>query len=492
MALRRATAGLAVALLLAGCAVGPDFQRPAAPEQSGYTPQPVAPIAATGNLAGGGGQRFAVGRDIPGQWWELFRSPALDSLVRQALAANPDLEAAQAALRQAKELALAQGGVLYPAVDAGFSAARERPSAASTGFQGPAPIFSLANASVSVSYAVDLFGGNLRAIESAEAQAELQRYQLEAAYLSLSANLVTAAVQEASLRAQIATTNEILEAERRQLEVVRRQFELGGAAKSDVLAQEATLAQTRATLPALGKQLALLRNQLTALAGRFPAQQIEQSFDLSGLTLPDQLPLSLPSQLVEQRPDLRAAEALLHQASADLGVATANQFPQLTLSAGWGSAANGVGALFSSGTGLWNLGLGLTQPVFHGGELLHRRKAAEAALDKAAAQYRSAVLTAFRSVADALSALQSDTEALAAQLAAERSAADSLALSRQQYALGAVSYLTLLNAERTHEQTRIGLVQAQAARYADTAALFQALGGGWWNRSDVAAGATAE
>jgi NodT family efflux transporter outer membrane factor (OMF) lipoprotein len=418
----------------------------------------------------------------------LFHAPALDRLVVQALAASPDLKAAQAALRQAQETALAQGGALYPSVGASFSDARQRVAGAQQGLPNSSSIYSVASSSLSVSYDPDIFGGTQRSIESAEAAADYQRFQLEATTLTLSSNVVTAALQEASLRAQIAATREIIETQSQQLDVVRRQFTLGGVSQVDVLAQESTLTQTQASLPPLEKQLALQRNLLTVLAGRFPSQEVSETFELSSIDLPEALPVSLPSQLVRNRPDIRAAEASLHQANADVGVAIANQFPKFTLSAGWGSAAGGVDGLFgSAASGLWSLSAGVTQPIFQGGTLEHQRHAAEAGLDKATAQYQSVVLQAFRNVADSLRALQADAETLKAQLAAERTAAASLDLSRTQFSAGAISYLTLLNAERTYQQTRIALVQAQAARYEDTAVLFQALGGGWWNRGDARA-----
>jgi NodT family efflux transporter outer membrane factor (OMF) lipoprotein len=479
---------MAALLLLAGCAVGPDFQSPAPPQVDGFTPEPLTKPTAASPTRGGGAQYFAAGQDIPGQWWTLFHAPALDRLITQALAANPDLKAAQAALRQAQETALAAGGAYYPSVDAGFSLSRQRVAGAEQGLSNVSSIYSLASSSLSVSYDLDIFGATQRAVESAEAAAEFQQFQLEATTLTLSSNVVTAALQEASLRTQIAATQEIIDAQSQQLDVVRRQFTLGGASQVDVLAQESTLAQTRATLPPLEKQLALQRNLLTALAGRFPSQEVAETFELSSLDLPQDLPVSLPSQLVRNRPDIRAAEANLHQANAEVGVAIANQFPKFSLTAGWGSAASGVDGLFGSAASqLWSLSSGVTQPIFHGGTLEHQRRAAEAGLDKATAQYQSVVLQAFQNVADSLRALSADAETLRAQLAAANSAAASLELSRSQFSNGAISYLTLLNAERTYQQTRIALVQAQAARYTDTAVLFQALGGGWWNRTEVSA-----
>ena len=484
MSLRPAAA--LAALLLASCAVGPDFKRPAAPAVSGYTPEKQAPAPISAAVQGGEAQRFVAGMDIPGQWWTLFHSPALDALIKEALQSNPSLEAAQATLRQAQENVLAQRGVLFPSVSGNLSTTREKISGAAFGNPKSSSIFTLTTGSLSLSYALDVFGGARRQLESTEAQAEFQRYQLEAAYLTLTSNVVAAAVQEASLRAQIAATQEIIEAETQQLDVLQRQFNLGGASRAAVLAQQATLNATQATLPTLEKQLAQQRVLLTALAGRLPSEEISQSFDLAALDLPQELPLSLPSRLVEQRPDIQAAQATLHQASAQIGVATAAMLPQITLSASYGNTVTDAGQLLS-GPGIWSIGAGLVQPIFKGGQLLHEKRAAEAAYDAAAAQYRNTVISAFQDVADALRALQSDAAALAAQLAAERSASDSLAISRTQYQAGAINYSTLLNAETTYQQAHINRVIAQAARFADTAALFQALGGGWWNRVDVAA-----
>lgn len=478
-----ATAALA---LLAGCAVGPDFLRPAAPDVKGYTAEPLPAETAHAAVHGGAAQHFVSGEDIPGQWWRLFHSPPLDKLITEALTANPDIAAAQASLRQAKETLAAGEGAFFPQVNSSLGIEREKSSSASFGIAGLTSLFSVSTASVNVSYPIDIFGGTRRQVESLEAQAEYQRFQLEAAYLTLTSNVVTTAVQEASLRAQIAATQDIIQAENQQLDVLQRQFQLGGIAKAAVLAQQATLAAARANLPPLEKQLAQARNALSALAGRLPSDEPAARFDLASIQLPQDLPVSLPSKLVEQRPDVRAAEAQLHSASAQIGVATANMLPQITLTGSYGSTAVPPGNLFSGGTGVWSVAAGLAQPIFHGGELLHQKRAAVAAFDKAAAQYRSTVLTAFQSVADTLRALESDANALNAQLVADRSAEDSLNLARQQFRAGGISYLSLLDAERTFQQARINLVTAQANRYADTAALFQALGGGWWHRSDVA------
>jgi NodT family efflux transporter outer membrane factor (OMF) lipoprotein len=473
----------AVAVLMSGCAVGPDFQKPAPPSVKGYTAEPLSahPFSAD---AAGQAQQFEEGRDIPAQWWALFHSPALNLLVERALKSNPDLQAAQATLRQAQENVYAADGRLFPDVNANGSVVRQRTSGAQNGQNTPGSLFTLYNASVSVSYGIDLFGIARRALESVEAQQEFERFQLESAYLTLTSNVVTTAVQEASLRAQIAATREIIDAEGQQLDMLQKQYSVGGVSQSSVLAQQTALAQTRASLPLLEKQLAQIRNQLAALAGYFPSENGVAAFDLEMLQLPQKLPVSLPSKLVEQRPDIRAAESQLHAASAQIGVATANMFPQLTLTSNAGSVANSAGSLFTAGAGIWSVGAGLVQPIFHGGTLLHQRRAAVAAYDAAAAQYRSVVLSAFKDVANVLDALQSDNNIFQARMVAAQSAADSLDITRKQYQIGAASYLALLNAQQTYQQTRIALTQARATRYADTAALFQSLGGGWWNRDD--------
>ncbi len=472
-----------VALAIAGCAVGPDFRRPAPPAVSSYTADALPGETAEAKVAGGTPQRFVSGEEIPPLWWALFRSEALNRLIRQALLDSPTLSAAQARLREAEENRRAQTGALFPRVDGNVSAGRQKISGALFGQTGSTnPAFTLYNASVSVSYALDLFGGTRRAVEALQSQVDYQRFQREGAWLTLTANLVTTAIREGALRGQIRATREIVVAEEQQLALVERQFQLGGASRPDVLAQRAQLAQTRTTLPPLEKQLVQTRHRLAVLAGRFPGEaETLPEFDLDGLFLPQDLPVSLPSSLARQRPDILAAEALLHAASARIGVATANLYPQLTLTGSFGSEARKVGDLFGTGTSVWNLGAGVLQPVFRGGELTAKRRAAIAAYDQAEAQYRETVLAAFQDVADVLRALEWDAEALKTQAEAEAAARAALELARQRFHLGAASYLTLLNAERQHQQARIGLVQAQATRYADTAALFQALGGGWWN-----------
>jgi NodT family efflux transporter outer membrane factor (OMF) lipoprotein len=468
-----------------GCAVGPDFKRPAAPNVAGYTPEPLPGATASAETRGGEMQRFVPDLDIPGEWWMLFHSEALNRLIDLALKGNPDFDAAQAALRQANENVYAREGALLPSVSASLQPERERLAGAIIGEPQFTPTFSVVTASLNVSYVPDVFGGTRRQIESLAAQAAYQRFQLEATYLTLTSNLVVAAVQEAALRAQIKATEEILNIESAELVLVRQRFTVGVVSQSDVLLQEATLDQTRATLPPLQKQLAQVRNQLTALAGRLPSQEVSETFDLDSLRLPQELPVSLPSQLVEQRPDVRVAEAQLHAASADVGVAIANQLPQFSITGALGATATGFATL--PGTGVWSLAGSAGQTLFDAGMLLHKKRAAVAAFDEAAAQYRSTVIKAFQNVSDALRALESDADALVAQNAAERSAIASLELARRQFHAGTIDNLTILIAERTWQQARINRVQAEGNRYGDTAALFQALGGGWWHRTDVKA-----
>jgi NodT family efflux transporter outer membrane factor (OMF) lipoprotein len=425
--------------------------------------------------------------DIPGAWWELFHSQPLTDLITRALAANPDLQAAQAALRQARENVYGQESNFFPSVAANFTPSRNKTA---TGSLSPAtasgnPYYSLYTAQLNVSYNPDVFGLNRRQVESMVALSENQRYQLEATYLTLTSNLVTAAINEASLRGQIGATQDIIKLETDLLGILQKQLDLGQIAKVDELAQESALATAQATLPPLQKQFDQQRDQLAALTGQLPSTVVAETFDLASLHLPEELPVSLPSKLVEQRPDIQQAEQNLHSASALIGVAVANRLPLVNLSAQFGSEALAFNALFTPGNGFGTLAASITQPLFDGGILLHRERAARAAFDQAEAQYRSTVITAFQNVADALRALQADADAVRVATAADRAASATLAITRDQLRLGAVAYLSLLNAEQAALQAKLTLVQATATRLADTAALFQALGGGWWNRTDV-------
>jgi NodT family efflux transporter outer membrane factor (OMF) lipoprotein len=461
--------------LLAGCAVGPDFKAPPAPQADRYTASALPTQTVSTPVPGGESQAFAIGKQLPAQWWTLFGSDRLDRLVMDAFAGSPTLTAAEATLRQAQESYVETRSLLFPSVDGQASVTRERISGAQV--QTAPSLFNLFDASVNVSYGIDLFGGTRRAVEAQNAALDYQRYELQAAYQTLAANVITAAVGEASLRAQVAATQDIVQALQHQLDVTRRQYGLGGAAYSDVLSATANLAAQQALLPGLEKQLSQTRHRLAVYLGKLPSESVQADFDLSELTLPSELPITLPSSLVQQRPDIRAAEAQLHQASANIGIATVNMLPKISLTGSYGDEASHAGDLFSSG--IWSLGAGIVQPIFHAGELRAKRRAAVDAYDAAAAQYRQTVLLAFANVADALRALETDARALAAQHDAATTAQDSLKLVEKQYTLGGVSYLQLLTAQQQYQQTQITYVQALASRYQDTVALFQALGGDW-------------
>lgn len=471
---------MAAAVALTGCTLGPDFLRPAPPMTGEYTAEPLPPETTSAEISGGDAQRFLRDADVPGQWWTLFGSSALDALVEQALKNNTDVAAAQATLRQFEQNYRATEGPLYPQVNGSGFVEREGDATGTP--------FNLYNASVNVSYAVDVFGGIRRSIEASGAAVENQRFQLEATYLTLISNVLTTAIQTASLAAQITAIGDIIAAQNQQLDLLNQQFELGAVARGDVLAQQSQLASTQASLPPLQKQLTQARNLLSVLLGGTPTEVRVPAFELVDLKLPQELPLSVPSKLVEQRPDIRATEAVLHQASAQIGVATAAQFPAFNLSGSVGSATNslaGSPGFLTPDTFAWTVAASVAAPIFRGGALEAQKEASIFAYDRANAQYRSAVLNAFANVANVLTALQLDAETLRVQLYAEQTAEQSLEITQERFQAGAIAYLSLLDAQRTYQQARIALVIAQANRYADTVALFQALGGGWWNRQDV-------
>jgi NodT family efflux transporter outer membrane factor (OMF) lipoprotein len=480
--------GATLLLLSAGCAVGPNFRRPAPPDVAAFTSPPVLATAAVPGIAGGDAQRFAQGTDISGEWWTLFHSAPLTELIERSLKNNPDLKAARAALSVTRENVLAQRGVYYPSVAASFAASRQRQSGQiAPALNSNAFLYNLFTPEVTVSYVPDVFGLNRRTVESLKAQEQEARFQMIATYTTLTANVVVTAIQMSSLQRQVEATRRLIDSNTKALEILKYQFSKGYASRLDMAAQESQLAQVAATLPPLVKQLAQLHDLLAALTGRFPAQVPEEKFDLSSLELPGELPVSLPSMLVEQRPDVLQAEANLHDASAKIGISIANRLPSFPLVANAGSSAAFMDQLFTEGTGFWGLGVNATAPLFQGGQLLHQERAAKAAYTEAAEQYRSTVLAAFQNVADTLSALEQDAEALQAANTAADAAMLTLGLAQRQWHDGYASYLALLSAEQANQQSQINLVQAEASRYADTAALFQALGGGWWNRAELAA-----
>jgi NodT family efflux transporter outer membrane factor (OMF) lipoprotein len=473
-------------MLIAGCAVGPDFKKPAAPQVTGYTISPLSTTSNSTNVVDGEAQRFVTGQDIAGDWWMLFHSQPLNDLIERALTNNPNLKAAQAALAMARENVLAQNGTYYPGINAGFSASRQKTS----GQISPTPnsgalYYDLYTPQVSVSYTPDVFGLNRRTVESLKAQEEQARFAWIATDITLSANVVAAAIQEASLRAQIDATRQIITINTNMLDILRNQLGQGYASRLAVAAQESQMAQLAATLPPLLSQLAQQRDLLAVLSGGFPGEDLPEKFELSSLQLPQELPLSLPSQLVEQRPDVRQAEENLHAASAQIGIAAANRLPNITLTGDAGTMALEFSQIFAGGAGFWTLAGSVTQPIFQGGTLLHRERAAKAAYIQAAEQYRSTVQTAFQNVADTLNALEQDADALKADVAAKDAAEVTFNLTRLQWQNGYANYQALLSAEQAYDQVAISLIQARANRYADTTALFLALGGGWWNRADL-------
>ena len=486
-------AALGLSAILSACAVGPNFVPPEEPPVGRYTKEPLRNPSAADRIStrqgGPADQGFVAGADIPGQWWTLFHSKALNRLVEQALANNPSLEAAQASLRIAQQNALAQKGTLYPSLTATPQA--QVSQAPGLDLQSPLQnqtnyLYSLYTPQAVVSYNPDVFGLNRRQIESLEAGAENQRFQLEAAYLSLTANVVAAAIQEAALRAAIDATRKVIQAQTDVLGLYNKQLSLGQIAGAEVVQQQAALALSQQLLPPLEKSLAQQRNLLTALAGRLPSDEVSETFTLAALRLPTRLPVSLPSRLVQQRPDVKAAEALVHQASANVGVAVANRLPQLNLTITGGSSAVRFEQIFNPGASFFTVLGQVTAPIFDAGTLFRRQRASEEALTQAQAQYRAVVIGAFQNVADALRALQADANAVAAAQGAERATGQSLELIRKQYTAGAVNSTQVLIAQQGFLSALVTSANARATQYADTAALFVALGGGWWNRADVA------
>jgi NodT family efflux transporter outer membrane factor (OMF) lipoprotein len=484
--------------LMGGCAVGPDYHRPSLPPAQAYSPTPLPPSTSSApGIGAGAAQSFNTASAISAQWWTLFRSTALNRLIERSLAANPTIEAAVAALRGAQENVYAQQGYFYPTVQVSYQGERTKLSGNTATSSAPGPqgngenitplapaqpvTYNFHTAEVTVGYVPDVFGLNRRQVESLQAQADAARYQLDAAYVTLASNVVAAALQEASSRAQIAAVQAIIGSDERSLQIVRKQRRLGYAARLDVAQQELALAQVQALLPPLRRQLEQTRDLIRVLAGNAPDQDVPETFTLAALHLPGRLPLSLPSRLIEQRPDVLAAEEQVRSASAEVGVAVANRLPQFSLTAALGGQATRITQLFGNSGTFWSVLGSASQPLFDAGTLQHRQRAAEQALAQAAAQYRSTVLTAFQNVADTLYAIYTDGDALKSAVAVEQAARVTLDLTQRQFNVGYADGLAVLTAQQAYQQAVIGRVQAQAARLGDTAALFQALGGGWWN-----------
>jgi NodT family efflux transporter outer membrane factor (OMF) lipoprotein len=477
-------AALLAAALLAGCSVGPDFTPPPAPAQTGYDSN-GAP--ALNPPAGESDQRLALGQKISGDWWTLYHAPALDQLLKDAISGNQDLAAARAHLAASQESVNAARGALYPRLDAAASVTRERISYAAFGLAQPPATFNVFSVGPTVSYSLDLFGQNRRLVEQQAALAERQQYQLDAAYLALTGNAVSQALTLASLNAQIGAVRDIIAEDQNLLSLVEKQVAAGGASRLDTETAKSQLAADKTLLPPLQQQSNAARHALALLVGRAPADFTPPDFTLDSLVLPAELPVSLPSALVHQRPDILSAESELHAASAAVGVATAQLYPDITLSAAVSQVALTAGNLGTPASNVWNIGAGIALPLFHGGTLRAQKREAEDEFTAAAANYQQTVLASFAQVADVLDALQSDADLLGSQRAALESAKSSLDLTRTSYTAGDIALIQVLDAERLYQHARLGFVRAQAQRYTDTALLFLAMGGGWWNQSGLVA-----
>ncbi len=463
--------GQGLSLALASCAVGPDFVAPAPPDVERFTPEPTT--------SPGGGQRFRIGAEVSARWWEAFRSESLDDLVEEALTRNPTLEAADAAIRVARFNAFAGSGAFFPQVMLSSNSSYSIASGDSTTSTVTQTAFSFFTKQVQINYTLDIWGANWRNVESLDAVRDQQIYQKQAAHLTLAANVAKAAIEEASLRGQIAATRRAIALEEERLALLQRQLAYGAVAGTDILSQQTALAQARQTLPPLENRLAQQRNLLTALAGRYPSEEVEETFALAQFVLPSDLPLTLPSRLVAQRPDIKGAEANLHSASAQIGVAVAARLPNVTLSANAATSAFSLAQLFQPGTFGYSFAGNVAQTAFDGMTLYNKQKAVEASFDQAKAQYRDTVVKAFQNVADALRALQSDARSVQSARAAERTAKKYLDHVRLRLKFGGVSQLEVVDAQRAYLAAANSRIQSEAQRLTDTVALFVALGGGW-------------
>ncbi len=478
--------GLLSGLLVPGCAVGPDFVRPQPPAATQYTQgeEPAKTVTAKGRA-----QHFEYGAKIAEDWWRLFKSPQLDRVIKEAVAQNLNLQSAQARLSQSQDNLRAGYGAFFPQVGGSFSYTREKfnPSQfGSTSFQST--IFNLFTSSVSVSYLLHVFGGTRRTVEALAAQVDYQKYSAQATYLTLWGNVANAAIAQAAYRASIGATERLIAFQKEQLRITETQFKAGTAPYANVVSVQSQLAATEATLPPIRENLNKTQHLLAALVGRTPAEWQPPQVDLAEITLPGELPVTLPSELVRQRPDILASEAQMHTASANIGVATAAMFPSFTLSAGYGQTSTDITQLLASGGNFWSAGAALAQPLFRGGTLWFQRKAAIEAYQASLTDYRQVVVSAFQQVADTLRAVEHDAETLQAQSAALDAAAQALQLLQSNYQAGLVNYLQVLTADNQYQQARLGYIEAQALRLQDTAALFVALGGGWWNAGAKMAG----
>lgn len=472
---------------LTGCMVGPNFHTPKAPNVERYNAKPLPTHTASVSHAGSGGkaQTFVYDRDLPADWWQMFHSKEINQLVEAGIHNSPNIDAAQAALRVAQETLNQQiGNLLFPAFNGQGQGYRQRVSGLDYGSTGASQITNVFNVSVNVAYTLDVFGGSRRQLEALAAQVDYQQFQLLATYLTLTSNIVTTAITIASYDAQITTTKELIQVLENQLSIIRKQYAAGGVANTNVLTQVTLVEQTRATLPQLEKALSQAEHAMDTLIGAYPDNELPV-LRLNKLTLPGTLPVTVPSQLVRQRPDIRGSEALLHAASAQIGVATANLFPIFQIGGNYGYTGTVPSSLFAPINKTWALGMQVSQPLFHGGALFAARRVAIAQFDQAMAQYKQTLLTAFQNTADSLRALETDARTYRDAEYAARAADDNFRITSMQYREGGVSYLNLLTAQQQYLQTKLNAIKAKAQRYADTVALYQSLGGGWWNRKYI-------
>ncbi len=467
-------------LSLTGCAVGPDFVRPEPPQLKsyGHGSDPAATITADGKA-----QLFEKGGSVSADWWRLFNSSKLELVIKDAIAGNPTLQAAQASLRQSQDNLRAGYGVFYPQLNAGFDASRQKSLLANLGGRPVYSIFNLFTLQGTVSYALDVFGGERRAVESLGAQVDFQRYEVKGTYLTLSGNIVSTIIAQAAYKEQIKAVEQIINIDREQVDISESQWEAGTVPYLSVLGIRSQLAADEATLPPLRQKLSQTEDLLATLTGHTPAEYDPPQVSWTDLTLPVKLPITLTSELVRQRPDILAAEAQLHSAGAEIGVATAALFPSVTLSGAYGVSNTSFNDLFKNSS-IWSLGSGIATPLFHGGTLWYNRQAAIEGYNQSLANYRQTVLSAFAQVADTLRALEHDAETLQAQSQALGVSEEALRLVQANYRAGTANYLQVLLADNQYHQARIGYLEASAQRFQDTVALFVALGGGWWNNPD--------
>jgi NodT family efflux transporter outer membrane factor (OMF) lipoprotein len=469
----------AIAAIFSACAVGPDYVRPSPPpdtDRYAREPLPTASVAADGQT-----QRFTLNSSIAADWWRLFKSPPLDAAVRQAIANSPTLQASEASLRQSQDNLRAGYGVFFPHVEAGMNASRQRTAALQQSSQKPGTIFTVITLSGTVSYALDVFGGGRRSVEGLRAQADYQSYASTAACLTLTANVVNTCIARAAYTAQVRATGQLIDLQNQQLHLSEAQVRAGTAPYAGLLSLRSLIAANQASLAPLKQRISQTEHLLATLEGVVPSNVTLPDIALNELTLPLDLPVSLPSDLVRQRPDILLAEAQLHVASANIGVATAAMFPSFSLNGTYGAVGSNLGNLPAASGRFWSIGPAATVPLFQGGSLWYGRKAAIDAFQVAQANYRQTVLAAFAQVADSLQALEHDAEALQAEVDAQSAAGEALDLLQANYRAGLVAYVDVLAADVQFHQTSIAYVQAVAQRHQDTVALFVSLGGGWWN-----------